>query len=70
MEIKKVNFNTIDVFLDKGWDFWGRFKIKFGKERNQIFQIKGNKFPKKDLSKLENIYNTSNPNNGVQNKNE
>ena len=52
MEIKQVNHNTIDVFLGKGWDFWGRFKIKFG-EHPAIFQIAGTKFPKKEHEKLE-----------------
>lgn len=57
MVIKKINHNTIDCFLQEGWDQWGRFKIKFGKDQNQLFQIKGNRFPKDALSTLEEKYN-------------
>lgn len=57
MEIKQVNHNTIDVFTGIGWDFWGRFKIKFGKDKNELFQIKGNRLPKEDYTKLQEQYN-------------
>lgn len=57
MIIKKVNHNTVDVFLGKGWDFWGRFKIKFGKEHTQVFQINGTKFPKQDHEEVEMRFN-------------
>lgn len=50
MLIKKVNHNTIDVFLDKGWYFWGRFKLVFGKQK--IFQLKGISFQNKDIEKI------------------
>ena len=52
MYIKQVNHNTVDVFIGKGWDFWGRFKLKFG-ENPQAFQIAGTKFPKREHEKLE-----------------
>lgn len=57
MVIKKINHNTIDCFLSEGWEQWGRFKIKFGKELNQLFQIKGIRFPKEELKRLEEKYN-------------
>lgn len=55
--VKKVNHNTIDVFIDSGWEAWGRFKIKFGKEHNQLFQTKGIRFPKEEMKELEKKYN-------------
>ena len=55
--IKKVNHNTIDAFIDNGWEAWGRFKIKYGKEKNQLFQIKGIRFPKEEMKALEQKYN-------------
>ena len=58
MLVKKVNHNTVDVFLEKGWEFWGRFKIKFGKESNEVFQIKGVHFPKYQVEALKQRYNT------------
>lgn len=57
LAIKKVNHNTIDVFHDTGWEAWGRFKIKFGKDANQLFQIKGNHLPKEELQELKKKYN-------------
>ena len=53
MIVKKVNNNTIDVFLGEGWENWGRFKIKYGKEHNQVFQIKGIRFSKHDFAEVE-----------------
>lgn len=52
---KKVNNNTIDAFIGEGWDNWARFKIKYGKhnEPNQLFQIKGIRFPKAEMAELE-----------------
>lgn len=55
--IKKLNHNTIDAFIGTGWDAWARFKIKFGKEKNQLFQIKGINFPKEELLELQKKYN-------------
>lgn len=55
--IKKVNHNTIDAFIDSGWEAWGRFKIKYGKDKNQLFQIKGIRFPKEEMAQLEKKYN-------------
>jgi len=52
MEIHKVNHNTVDVFIGTGYDFWGRFKLKFG-DNPQAFQIGGNRFPKDKHEKLE-----------------
>jgi hypothetical protein len=57
MKIFRVNHNTFDAFINTGWEYWGRFKIKFGKEKNEIFQIKGNKFPINKIQELENRYN-------------
>ena len=59
MLIKKVNHNTIDVFTDIGWENWSRFKIKFGKEHNELFQIKGNRLQKHDLVVLKQQYNAA-----------
>lgn len=59
MKILKVNNNTIDVFLGEGWENWGRFKVKFGKQVTQLFQIKGTRFHKKDLTELEGKYNAN-----------
>lgn len=61
MVVKKVNHNTIDAFLDKGWDYWGRFKVKFSKEGNQVFQIKGTRFPNARIAELEARYNQRHP---------
>lgn len=57
MEIKTVNHNTIDVFIGKGWDFWGRFKIAYKKEGTKLYQINGNNFPEKVKEELEKTYN-------------
>ena len=58
MLIKKVNNNTLDVFIGIGFDYWGRFKIKFGKNApNQLFQIKGTRFPKSEMNELLEKYN-------------
>lgn len=57
MLIKTINQNTFDVFLGMGWDNAYRFKIKFGKEQNQLFQVKGNRFPKQELALLQEKYN-------------
>lgn len=53
MITKRVNHNTVDVFIGEGWEGWSRFKIKYNKEGNQIFQIKGARLPKKQLIELE-----------------
>lgn len=52
MKILKINHNTIDVFIGTGWDNWSRFKIKFGKEHNQLFQVKGSRLPKTEQQAL------------------
>lgn len=57
MFIKKLNHNTYDVWIDKGWDFWGRFKIKYGKEHNQVFQVGGTNFPKEAIKHFEDKVN-------------
>lgn len=55
--VKKCNHNTIDAFFGEGWTGWGRFKIKFGKEKNELFQIKGIRFPNSKINELVNKYN-------------
>ena len=56
--IKKINNNTFDAFYGEGWDNAGRFKIKFGKNApNQLFQIKGTRFPKPEMNELLEKYN-------------
>ena len=59
MLVKKVNHNTIDVFLGTGWENWSRFKIKFGKEHNQLFQVKGTRLPRAELTALQQQYNAT-----------
>lgn len=54
---KKLNHNTFDAFIGIGWENWGRFKVKFGKERNEIFQIKGIRFPQSKIAELVAKYN-------------
>lgn len=56
--IKQVNFNTIDVFLGKGWDFWGRFKIAHKQDKTHLYQIAGTRFPNQEVEKLHNLYNS------------
>jgi len=56
MIIKKVNHNTIDVFIGTGWENWSRWKIKFGKEHNQLFQVKGSRLPKTEQQALFSQY--------------
>jgi len=53
MKILKVNHNTLDVFIGTGWDNWSRFKVKFGKEANQLFQVKGTRLPRAELVALQ-----------------
>lgn len=59
MLIKQINKTTIDVFLNTGWETWGRFKIsKKDKQHTKCFQISGtHKFNKKELSILEEAIN-------------
>ena len=54
---RKVNHNTFDAFIGEGLDNCGRFKVKFGKEHNEIFQIKGIRFPQSKIKELINKYN-------------
>lgn len=58
MLIKKVNHNTFDLFLGEGWEGWSRWKIKFGKDLTQLFQIKGTHVPKSISHKLHEQYNS------------
>jgi hypothetical protein len=55
---KKVNNNTFDAFIGEGWENWGRFKIKFGKEQKELFQVKGVRFPKAYITELTARYNS------------
>lgn len=55
--VRKVNHNTIDVFIGTGWENWARFKIKFGKEKNELFQVKGIRFPQSKINELVSKYN-------------
>ena len=56
--VKKVNHNTFDAFIGEGFSYWGRFKIKFGKEQNELFQVKGVRFPKAYITELTARYNS------------
>ena len=55
--IKKLNHNTIDAFIGTGWENWSRWKIKFGKEKNELFQVKGIRFPQSKINELVSKYN-------------
>jgi len=57
MIIKTCNKNTFDLFLGEGWENWSRWKIKFAKPHNQLFQVKGTRIPKADLIQLQEQYN-------------
>lgn len=55
---RKINNNTFDAFFGEGWGNAGRFKIKYGKGTpNQLFQIKGTRFPKQEMNELMEKYN-------------
>lgn len=54
---RKVNHNTFDAFFGEGFTNWGRFKVKFGKDKNELFQIKGIRFPKQKMEELVTKYN-------------
>jgi len=55
---RKLNHNTFDAFFGEGFFNWGRFKIKFGKEKNELFQIKGIRFPQAKIHELVSKYNS------------
>jgi len=59
MKILRVNHNTLDVFIGTGWANWSRFKVKFGKEHNQLFQVKGSRLPRTELTELQQQYNAT-----------
>ena len=54
---RKVNHNTFDAFIGMGWENWSRWKIKFGKEKNELFQVKGVRFPQSKIAELVSKYN-------------
>ena len=53
MLIKPVNQTTIDVFLNKGWDTWGRFKISHKNKQVKCYQVAGTHFNKHSINELE-----------------
>lgn len=53
MLIKQVNKNTIDVFLNKGWEEHGRFKLSHKEKTIKCYQVAGNKFNNKEVAQLE-----------------
>lgn len=57
MLIKNVNRTTIDVFLNKTWENWGRFKVSHKDNKYRCFQVAGQRFSLNDLKKLEASFN-------------
>ncbi len=57
MLIKNVNKTTVDVFLDNGWETWGRFKVSHKDNHYRCFQVGGQRFSTKDQKKLEASFN-------------
>ena len=53
MVIKTVNPTTIDVFLNKGWDNWGRFKVSHKNKETKCYQIAGVHFNKTTIKNIE-----------------
>lgn len=46
--------NIFDVFLGKGWGFWGRFVYKHNTLNSKpLIQIKGSKFTREELEEVE-----------------
>ena len=53
MLIKHVNKNTVDVFLNNGWEEHGRFKLSHKEKNVKCYQVGGNKFTTKEVQQLE-----------------
>lgn len=50
MLVKKCKPHMFDIFLGKGWNFWGRFLVK---REGHLIQLKGNKFTKEEFEEVE-----------------
>lgn len=58
MLVKKVNKNTIDVFMGIGWEEWARFKISYKDKQNpKCYQVAGVKMSPNDVATLESKIN-------------
>ena len=53
MLIKKAKPRVFDVFVGKGWGFWGRFLIKHNQFGQKLIQINGNKFTREEFEEVE-----------------
>jgi len=53
MKILHANKNTVDVFLNSGWEEWGRFKLSHKEKTIKCYQVAGNKFNQKEITQLE-----------------
>lgn len=62
MEIRKVGYNTFDVFMFKGWDNWSRVRVG----RQGAYVAKGNKVSRSTLKELGDLLQKGfNPKHGV-----
>jgi|688.fasta_scaffold502775_3 hypothetical protein len=50
MLIKKAKPHMFDIFIGKGWKFWGRFLVNKDKK---LIQIKGNHFNRIEFEEVE-----------------
>jgi hypothetical protein len=53
MLIKKAKPHMFDIFIGKGWKFWGRFLVKKTQFGRKIIQLKGNQFTKEEFEEVE-----------------
>lgn len=53
MLIKKVKSHQFDIFLGKGWKFWGRFLVKQNQFGKRLIQLAGNRFTREEIEEVE-----------------
>lgn len=53
MLIKKCKPRVFDVFLGKGWKFWGRFLVKQNELGKKLIQLNGSKFTREEFEEVE-----------------
>lgn len=53
MLIKNINNNTLDVFINNGWDNWARYKITREAQKKVLTQIAGETLPPNVVSYLK-----------------
>jgi hypothetical protein len=55
MLIRKAKYNQFDVFLGKGWKFWGRFLVKKSQagQRDSLIKLKGSPFTREEIEEVE-----------------